>query len=115
MTKVNTGLLSPYASRSEESGTRAFNPNERRVLDRVVERNAHDLRRVANLLGGLIEHYSECDCGQENSDHDALILVIPEPYLSAYRKHWPEFQTALNLEVEAQQFALDQKGADLND
>lgn len=93
--------LFPAQPRQDQGGARDFSQPERRAIDDVIAHHAAGLRACAHLLEGMIEHHSTCDCGENDPTHDALVLVIPEPYLSAYKKHLPDFMTAINLEVEA--------------
>lgn len=95
----------PPESQDTAPGTRALTTPQRQMLDGLIEEHAHQLRGISHALGGMIEHYSECACEQEDPNHDALVLVIPEPYLSAYKKHWPKFRQTIEQEVS--QSSLD--------
>lgn len=102
MTNTTTVYPSPESHSDTPDGIRSFTAPELRALNQAIQISAETLRAAALLMGGMIEHHAVCNCPDNNPNHNALVLVIPEPYLSAYQKYLPDFMTAIMLEVDNQ-------------
>lgn len=89
----------PVRAPANLPGARVLSPRDRDELDLFIAHRADDLRRCAVTLGGMVEHYADCQCGEDNPNHNALVLVIPEPYLSRFAALWPEFRERIEAAV----------------
>lgn len=80
------------------TGAFSLTTAERNELQEHLGDVANELRQLTLSLGGIVEHHSACDCGESDPAHDALVIGVPQPYLTHYRRHWPAFRALIDAE-----------------
>lgn len=81
-------------------GALLLTPEEKHAINELTAHCADNLRSIAVALGGMVEHHSECGCP---IPHDALILAIPEPYLTHFKQLWPAMRDEIDQRVAGSQ------------